>query len=463
MKQQQTLKALFDIRKGELPLALLMFAYFFLVITSFWILKPIKKALFIEFYDQSHFDLLGWTMTGPQAELIAKVLNLAVAFVAVIVFSWLANRFRRQQLTLIFTGFFLASYVLYMGVIGTPGAPTVWSFYLFGDLFSTLMVATFFAFLNDSVTPDAAKRLYGLVGLGGVSGGVFGAYVVAAFIAQIDRPQWLVICIVLGLAIAAVAVVAGRLVERNPPPEPPLPEPPLPESPSPETPSPESPLPESLAPQAEERASSGNPALEGARLVFRSRYLLSIVAIVGLYEIVSTIVDFQFTSTIAHYLEGPAIGEQFSIVFAITNSVAMLVQLFLTGYVMSHLGVGVALLVLPAVVLAASMGFAALPILWAGSLLNTADNGFSYSINQSAKESLYVPTSKDEKYKAKAFIDMFVQRFAKAIAVLVSLAITTIFVEFSSIRWLSAVTIPLVFVWIFAAVYAGKRFRDLTE
>ncbi len=198
-------------------------------------------------------------------------------------------------------------------------------------------------------------------------------------------------------------------------------------------------------------------------LVFRSPYLLSIVAIVGLYEIVSTILDFQFTSTIVHYLQGEAIGRQFSIVFAITNTVALLVQLLLTGFVMSRLGVKVALLVLPVAILAASMGFAALPILWLGSLLNTADNGFSYSINQSAKESLYVPTTKDEKYKAKAFIDMFVQRFAKAVAVVVSLGITTVFVEFGSIRWLSAVIIPLIVIWIYAAVYAGRRFREATE
>ena len=444
MKQEKAVKAIFDIRKEELPLSLLMFGYFFLVITSFWILKPLKKALFIEFYDQKHFDLLGWSMSGPQAELIAKILNLAVAFIAVIIFTWLANRFRRQQLTLIFTGFFLVSYLIYRVVIGAPGELTVWSFYLFGDLFSTLMVATFFAFLNDSVTPEAAKRLYGLVGLGGVSGGVFGAYVVAAFITQIDRPQWLLVCFVIGLAIALVAIVAGRLVDRNPPPEPAATET------------------TEKRTETEDRAASHNPAVEGAWLVFRSRYLLSIVAIVGIYEIVSTILDFQFTSTVAHFMQGPAIGEHFSLVFAITNSVAMLVQLFLTGYVMSHLGVGVALMVLPVAVLTASAGFAALPILWVGSLLNTADNGFSYSINQSAKESLYVPTSRDEKYKAKAFIDMFVQRFAKAIAVLLSLAITSIFVEFASIRWLSAVTIPLVVVWVFVAIYAGKRFRELT-
>jgi AAA family ATP:ADP antiporter len=190
---------------------------------------------------------------------------------------------------------------------------------------------------------------------------------------------------------------------------------------------------------------------------------LAIVAVVGLYEIVSTIVDFQFTSTVVHYLSGPAIGQQFSRVFAITNTVALLVQLLLTGFVMSRLGVRVALLVLPVAILAASAGFTALPILWAGCLLNTADNGFSYSMNQSAKESLYVPTSKDEKYKAKAFIDMFVQRFAKALAVFISLGITAVFAEFSSIRWLSAITIPLIFVWIFAASYAGTRFREMTE
>ena len=433
---------MFDVRRDELPLALLMFGYFFLVITSFWILKPLKKSLFIEFYHKSGFDLLAWHMSAPQAELLAKVLNMLVAFLAVIVFTWLVRRFRRQQLTFIFTGFFVASYVAFTFVIDTPGQLTVWSFYLFGDLFSTLMVATFFAFLNDSVTPDAAKRLYGLVGLGGVTGGVFGTYTVAAFIGEIERAQWLWICFGIGLLIAAVAFAAGRLVDRHPPPE---------IEPEPE-------------PEGEKRqVGTGNPAIEGASLVFRSSYLLSIVAIVGLYEIVSTILDFQFTSTIAHFLQGPAIGEQFATVFAITNTVAMLVQLLLTSFVMTRLGVGVALLVLPVAMLAASAGFTALPILWVGSLLNTADNAFSYSINQSAKESLYVPTTKDEKYKAKAFIDMFVQRFAKAIAVVVSLGITAVFVEFATIRWLSAVTIPLIILWVFAARHAGKRFKEMTE
>ena len=439
MKREIPLKAIFNIRKSELPLALLMFSYFFLVITSFWILKPIKKSLFIQFYEKAGFDLFAWHMSGPQAELLAKVLNMVVAFVAVAVFTWLVRHFRRQKLSFIFTGFFLACYVVYTFVIHAPRSLTVWTFYLFGDLFSTLMVATFFAFLNDSVTPDAAKRLYGLIGLGGVAGGVFGTSTVRVLIARINVVGWLWVCFGLGLIILVVAFGAGRMVEKDPPPEP------------------------EVAPAAIEKKGKSNPALEGARLVFRSPYLLSIVAIVGLYEIVSTVMDFQFTSTIDYYLSGPAIGKQFATVFAITNIVSMVVQLFLTSFVMTRLGVGVALMVLPVAALAGSMGFMAMPILGMGSALNTLDNGFSYSINQSAKEALYVPTTREEKYKAKAFIDMFVQRFAKAVAVGVSLGITMVFREFSHLRWLSGFTIAVIALWIFAVLYAGRKFREMTE
>ena len=249
---------------------------------------------------------------------------------------------------------------------------------------------------------------------------------------------WVLVCIAGTLLIAAVAWGAGREVAKNPPPE---------EPPS----------------QAPGKPTAGNPALEGARLVFRSRYLLSVVAIVGLYEIVSTVMDFQFTATVVHYLEGDAIGQQFATVYTITNVVALLVQLLFTSLVMTRFGVGVALLVLPIAALGGSGAFMAMPILFFGSALNTADNAFSYSINQSAKEALYVPTTRDEKYKAKAFIDMFVQRFAKAIAVGVSLGITTVFADFSSVRWLSIFTTAITVLWILAARYAGRHFREMTE
>ena len=441
MKRESTLKAMFDIRRSELPLALLMSSHFFLVITSFWILKPIKKTLFIEFYDKGGLDLFAWHLAAAQAELLARALNMVMALGAVIVFTWLVRRFRRQQLTYIFMSFFLVTYIVYSFIIDTPRALTVWTFYLYGDLFSTLMVATFFAFLNDSVTPEAAKRLYGLVGVGGVAGGAFGSTTVRSLIATVPTAGWLWICVGLGLLILIIAFVSGRMVDRNPPVT----------------------APNDAGPSDTAAAPRGNPATEGARLVFRSRYLLAIVGIVGLYEIVSAVMNFQFTSTVAHYLDGPAIGQQFATVFAITNLMSLCVQLFLTSFIMTRYGVGVALLVLPLATLATSVGFMVTPILWMGSLQNVVDNGFNYSINQSAKETLYVPLSPEVKYKAKAFIDMFVHRLAKAIAIAVSLGTTLVFKEFASIRWLSAFSVLIILFWLIAVRYAGRRFREMTE
>ena len=144
MAKANPLRQMLDIHRAERPFAAVMFAYFFLVITTFWILKPIKKSLFIEHYDPAGLELLSWHLSGPQAELIAKVLNMGVAFGAVVVFSGLASRLRRQQLTFVFSGFFLACYAAYSVVLDDPEDLAVWTFYLFGDLFSTLMVATFF-------------------------------------------------------------------------------------------------------------------------------------------------------------------------------------------------------------------------------------------------------------------------------------------------------------------------------
>ncbi len=431
------LKAFMDIRREELPLSLLMFLYFFLVITSFWVLKPLKSALFIQHYDVSGFHLAGTHFTAAQAELLAKVLNMVVAFGAVVVFTWLARRLRRQQITYAFLAFILPAYALFSLIINQPGDLTVWSFYLYGDLFNSLMVTAFFAFLNDSVTPEAARRLYGLIVLGGVVGGAFGTLVLRVWIERISAADWLWICAGMAVVILLAAWGAGRLVSRHPP------------------------RVEGRPTAAVAEPGRSSAALEGARLVFRSPYLLAIVAIVGLYEITSQVLDFQFKATVSHYLDGSAIGVHLTTIYALSNWVSLLVQLFLTSFIMTRFGLGTALLVLPAAIALGSAGFLAFPILWAGSLLNTADSGFAYSLNQSAKEALYVPTTKNEKYKAKAFIDMFIQRLAKVVAIGVSLAVTTWFTDFSSVRWLSVFTLVIVSAWVFAARYAGRRYREL--
>src|SRR5262245_22983737 len=312
--ERRLLGAVGAVKREEWPFAILMFSYVFLVIATFWILKPLKKGLFIEHYDATGFVLAGRHFQAAEAELLAKVLNMVVAAVAVAGFTWLARRHRRERLTAILMAGFVAAELLYAQLLRAPGATTVWTFYLFGDLFSTLMVATFFAFLNDSVTTEAAKRLYGFVGLGAVLGGVVGSSLLGALIGSLQAPIWLLACAAMGVVVIVVAMAAGRLVKPD----------------------------ATRRGPAPEDAPRRNPALEGAALVLRSSYLLSIAAIVGIYEIVSTVMDFQFTSTVAHYLNGNAIETHLSRVFAITNIASMLVQFFLTPMIMQTWGLGIA-------------------------------------------------------------------------------------------------------------------------
>ena len=437
MTSSSPLKQIMAIRRDEMPQTLLMSSYFFLVIATFWILRPLKTGLFIQFYDQRVFNFLAWEFNAAQAQNLAKVGNMIVAIFAATAFVYLSRYFRRQRLTYIFAGFSVICFAILAGFINEPGPRAVWTFYWWGDLYNTLMVASFFAFLNDSVSPSSAKRLYGLVVLGGVAGGAFGSIVLAGWIGALSLGNWMWVCAGLTVIVGVVASLAGKQFEKE----------------------------DTLVPSAnrEPDVAKDSTVASTTRLVFGSRYLLAIVAVVGLYEMMSAIMDFQFSSTISYYLDGDAISAQFARVFALTNGVALFVQVFLTGFVMTRFGVGAALLFLPVVALMGSVGFMAAPILWAGSLLNTADNGFAYSINQSGKEALYTPTSKAEKYQAKAFIDMFVVRFAKAVAVGLSLTITTVFAGFESIRWLSLVTIAILLVWITVARFAGREFERMSE
>ena len=91
-----------------------------------------------------------------------------------------------------------------------------------------------------------------------------------------------------------------------------------------------------------------------------------------------------------------------------------------------------------------------------GSLLIIADNGLNYSINQTSREMLFVPTSSDAQYKARAFTNMFIQRLAKGAAMVVSAVFILI-----GIRWLSPITLVITVAWIWLAILAGRGFRRL--
>jgi AAA family ATP:ADP antiporter len=435
-------KEFLDIRPGEWPKALALSVYFFLVIAIFWVLKPIKRGLVISYFGENPIHVAGWVLSGAQAEQLGKVLNMVVAFAVVGIFTWLVRRYARHYLIVIFCGVFGTLFLLFGTIINdieALGQTAVWSFYVTGDIWTTIMVATFWAFANDLNTGDQAERLYGIVGLGGVVGGFVGAFVVSGLVEQMGRSTLVFACLVPTALIAVLAVWIHRRECRA----------------DPEVP---------CAPQADAvlDPEEENVFLEGGKLVFRSKYLLGIAAVLGLYEMVSNIVDFQLAMVVEEQISDTSDRSAFfARVGWATSLVSIGVQLLLTSFVMKRYSVKVALLFLPLAILGGTIGFVVLPTLAFVGFMSVSDNALNYSINQSAKEALYTPTTQDEKYKAKSFIDMFVQRAAKVASVVLNLGLTALVI--TDARWLSLAVGILLVAWIAVIRFLGQQYEDRKE
>ncbi|MGH7549853.1 MAG: NTP/NDP exchange transporter [Gemmatimonadota bacterium] len=427
------LRLFVDIRKREVEPAILFFLFFFFVIVVFGVLKPLKTGFFIE-----HL--------GARTELYAKLANIAVAFIVAGVFSYLFEKLGSRKLIYTLCGVFIAALLLFTTMLGQAGAPPVtanWSFYLFGDLWTTVWVTTFWAYLNEMTRTEQSKRLYGLIGGGGIIGGLVGATSIAAFIENesVGVDTFLIAAAIATLLMGLLTWRIEKVSDR-----------------------PEAAIGRDMSTdrlQAEKKngseGSKGNAAIEGAKLAFASKYIFAIVMIVLLYEFASQILDYQFKTEL-EVLEGEeATSAFFAQVYVIINIVSIVTQFFLVAFIIRRFGITTALLVLPVAMLLSSGVYFMIPVLLTGSLLTISDNAFSYSINQTSRETLFVPTSSDVKYKARAFANMFVQRVGKGIAIGLALLLAMM-----PVRFLSILAGVVIVIWAGFAWYAGRRFDGLT-
>lgn len=427
------LQPIFDIRAGEWAKVLPMSLFFFSVIATFWALKPMKRGLFIDYYKQNPFDHFGWHLGGAQTEQLAKITNVAAAYALAVFVTWLVRNFSRQQIISIFCTLFGLGFLAFSVLLDQPSAPVIWTFYVFGDMFNTVMVMLFWAFLSDIVTTGEAKRLYGVIGLGGVAGGLFGAFFVATTVKTMGRDTILLACLVPMILISLIVWWVNRQVEID--------------------------HPSVIGVPAHPECSSFD---EGIKLLLESKYLLSIAGMVILYELVSSIIDFQLSVTVEAMVPGSMEKTAyFSQVAVIQGMVSVVAQLVVTSYVMRKFGVGTALLILPMAIFLGSAGYLIFANLLFVTVLSVSDNSLSYSVNQSARELLYVPTSRCTKYKAKAIIDMSIQRFSKVLAVVVNLGASW-YLSLENVRWLSLVCLAVVMAWFFLIRYTEHSFQHMT-
>lgn len=420
----KSLRTLFDFRKGEVGTVLLLFLFFFLVIAVFQILKPLSKGLFVEHY-------------GAQVELYAKLANIGAAALGVVCFSYLYNRVSRLNLIFLLCGFFVASFVALTITLQAPGTVSIWGFYLLSDLESTLMVAAFWAFATDIASTDQAKRLFGVMGTGGVLGGWLGITSAKFLLNEIGMSGLLLLSGGLMVLVALAALGTEKMIGVS------------------STFGDERDSSRHGTPAKGGQQQSANAALEGARLVIGSRYLMAIVGIMAFYEMASQIMDYQF-KLLTENLAGVVETQAFMIdVYFYANVVSVVVQLFLVSLIMRKFGLVTTLLVMPVAILLSSVAFLASPTLMVASLLVISDNGLNYSIQQTGRESLYVITTPDEKYKARAFTNMFVQRFAKGIGIFLTMGLSLTPIP---IQYLSLFTVAVVILMILCSVFAGRHF-----
>jgi len=416
-----------------------MSVLFFLAMAVFWILKPIKKGIFISHFKTNTIDFGGMNLGGAEAEQLAKITVVFAALIIAISLGIASRYYSLRKIFLLTTLSAVAGIAFFAWGISSGDGWLVWALYVFGDVQNSLIIVLIWSLLHNSFRVREAKCVYGFVGLGGVLGGLVGTVFVQQALPFLGRETVVLLC----AAPMLLIVVIGYKYSRN----------------------------SNYKEQQFVKKSPPNGDLSGAgdvtnlskgwRAIEKSKYWIAVGLLVVLYEATSGIIDFQLSTTVEQLSGDIDRDVYFSFVGTAQNAVALVVQLFFSGQIIRRWGLENALLVLPLTILCGSLGFLVAPTLGGAMFLSVSDNGLNYSLNQQAKETLYIPTKPEERLRAKAFIDVFVQRFAKATTAVLNLAVVTT-ASLNGVRWLSLVAIPLLILWIATARVAGREFKHLS-
>ena len=425
------IRNILDVRKGELGKTAGMFLWFFIVIAAYWFLKPTREALTVG-------------ILGADSIPTLKFIVALVSAVVVVAYSLVLPYLSRERLAYIVIGSFiwLMIFFWYFFTYHSEVKLLYYSFYVFLDLFNTVNVALFWTFLADIMKTGSAKRLYGLIGGGGVIGGFFGATTCWSVIKFVEPAQMLVYVAIAYSSVLAIIYLVSRHVDREP-----------------------GAVTGVIAQKGKSRL---HDALEGARTVFSSRYFLGICAILAFYELVSTVNYVVFNKGVELFIM-PEVGKEglgdfYSKFYLILNIVSVSIQLLLTSFIIRRLGMVAALLALPVVLGGLSVAFLAVPVFVLVGGIYLVDNSLNYSINQTSREMLFIPVPRKDKYATLAFTDMFVLRMAKATGAALSLLLPYLLVidSLSSLRFYMLMTLPAMALWGLIAFYLGRHFKLLS-
>ncbi|HET9038244.1 MAG TPA: translocase [Myxococcaceae bacterium] len=419
------LRAVADVRPGEAAVALTLSLTVFLLLTAYYVLKVAREPLILL---GGGAEVKAYAAAG-QALLLVGVLK---------VYEGVARRLGRLALLVVVLTFFALDLVLFAAAVGA-GLPVGIPFYLWVGIFSVTVLAAFWSFANDVYGPEQGKRLFALLGAGSSVGAVAGAALARA-LARFVGPAGLML-FAAGLLMVCLGLFA--LVHRR--------------------------LGGEKTGAGAERAGAPLGRESGLELLLRDRYLLLIGVLALLRNWVNSTGEYVLDRTLvaaapelaaaAHVSTTRFISEFKADYFGAVNVLGVLCQFFLASRVIKHLGVGRALLVLPAVALVGNAFMASFPVLALVRGAKVVENSVDYSLQNTAGNALYLVTSRDAKYKAKAFIDAFLMRAGDALGAAAIWA-------GSHLGWSTAVfarvDLVLCLVWIGVALAIHHRYAVLS-
>jgi len=372
---KRILSRIVEVRPEEVRALWLGFVFNFLVLGSYYVIKPVRDDIGAHNGVQN----LWWMFTGTL--LVALVAN--TAFSAIV-----ARMSRRRFIPIAYRFFILNLAIFYLAMHYLSSAAQFWvgtAFFVWvSGAFNLFILTVFWAFMSDVFSPDQGKRLFAFISVGGELGGIVGAFLAGALVKRIGGVNLLIIsAILLEAAAWCVRFFPTDFHTRHA---------------------------EQSAARDDKAAEKpvGGGIVTGISHVFRSPYLMAICGFMFLYAITTTFVYFQQADiTGSQFHDRAARTAFFAHIDTWVNSLTLLVQLFLTGRLLKWIGVGPTLAFLPVLSMIGFIAIGISPVLSLFAVFQVARRAGNFAVTRPAREVLFTVLSREDKYKAKSFIDRY--------------------------------------------------------
>ena len=382
---EQLLSPIAEVRRDEVASAVLLTLIMFLVLAAYYLLKTAREVFILT---EGGAEVKSYSSAG-QAVLLLGLVPAYGAF---------ASRVGRVQLVQWVTLFF-ASHLLVFLLALSAGWRVGVPFFLWVGIFNLMVIAQFWAFANDIYTPEQGRRLFPLIGVGSSLGAWVGSVRAGQIVETIGTERLLIG----GGVILVVCAFLSRLVHSW-----------RPRSDG-----------AHAAAHAEEKPLG---RAGGFSLIFSDRYLMLIAALTVLLNVVNTSGEYLFGRYVvdmanATHGTGPEsaaareafVGSVYSRLFSTVNLAGFVLQMFVVSRILKFIGVGKALFIHPVVALVGYLLMLRAPSMATMAYLKVADNSLDYSLGNTTKQALWLPTSREAKYKAKQAVDSFFVRIGDVI------------------------------------------------